>query len=292
MPDALNFKNVDKSYGSHAVFRGLNYCLQLGERVAFLGANGAGKSTFLGLAGGLLRPDKGEVNILSLDAGDFSLRHRVRFLTQDLVFPAQLTAREVLNISRIHFRASWPKRLIEELEIDVFLERRAGVLSGGEARRLALANALIGDPELILLDEPTSSLDLKGQRAMQGVLMEHLKRTGATLIFSSHRMSEVELLADRISVINHGRMLADGPTKSIRDQFGMSKVTFQTDRSITKLNSARSLRHSGQKYEVMGPDSDSILRELIESFPDARDFSVAHAPLEEIILHLWSKEGN
>lgn len=290
MSEALVFSKVEKGFGSVKVFNSLNFRVERGEIVAFLGANGAGKSTFLSLASGLLKPDAGEVRVLNSTAGSFPLKRRVRTLTQELAFPQQLTVKEIVSLAQSHFGASWPQTLLEALQLDSILDRRTGGLSGGESRRLGLAITLLGDPELILLDEPTSSLDLKGQRAIQEVLIEHLRRTGATLIFSSHRMSEVEKLADRITVINRGRILADGPTAEIRREFGMAKVHFVSELPIDKLESARALLQTNLRYEALGPDADAILRELILKHGKAREFSVQHAPLEEIILQLWSRE--
>lgn len=291
MLDAMKFDHVEKGYGDRKVFQNFSYSVRNGECVAFLGANGAGKSTFLNLASGLLRPDRGTVAIFGAIAGDFQLKHRIRFLPQELVFPPQLTVRELMDIACAHYRAEWPTKLLSETGVDELLSRRAGNLSGGEVRRIGLALSLVGDPELIMLDEPTSSLDLEGQKAIQEVLVSHLRRTGATMIFSSHRMSEVEVLGGRITVINRGRILADGPTDSIRRQFGMSKVSFSHETPIDSLATAKTLNKLEKFYEAIGPDSDSLLREVVSRFPKARDIAVQKAPLEDVIFHLWSKES-
>jgi ABC-2 type transport system ATP-binding protein len=210
---AIVVNDLSKAYGAHEAVRGLTFSVARGEVFGLLGPNGAGKTTTVEILEGHRRRDGGEVSVLGFDpAGrDAGLRSRVGIVLQSCGTYPHLTVRETLE----HFAAMYPApRGIEETialaGLEAAAERRARTLSGGQARRLDLALALVGDPELIFLDEPTTGFDPAARRAAWQVVRA-LRDLGKTVLLTTHYLDEAQALADRVAIVKDGRILAEGP---------------------------------------------------------------------------------
>lgn len=287
----LDFDNVVKLYGSCLALK--DFCLKVypGERVAILGCNGAGKSTFVGLASGAVSPTKGEVRVFGQKPMEFEVRSRRRVLPQELAFPTSLKVKEILTIVDSHYEGSNSIIAAEQIGLAPLLDRYTGALSGGERRKLAFLCALAGRPSLVILDEPTANVDLIGQGQMHAILKKSFSENDSALIFSSHQMSEVESLATRVVVLNLGEILFDGPLEKVKQLFYKKKVRFFSPLSQLDLPSLGPVKRLGDGlYECFGVDSDAILRELLQnSRLEASRFEVFESGLEESILRLWEE---
>ncbi len=207
----IRFEVFSKRYGAHLAVAGLTFATRAGEIVALLGPNGSGKTTSLKAAAGLVRPSSGAVRVGEddLPASDPAARRALSFLPQKVSFPEALTGREVVEFYR-RLRgvgAESAEAVLRVAALDGAARRAVGTYSGGMVQRLGLAVAALPDAPLLLLDEPTSSLDAQGLAAFHE-LAEARRRSGGTVVFSSHQLSDVERLADRVAILVAGRLVA------------------------------------------------------------------------------------
>ena len=215
MTPAIEVTGLSKAYGSLVALRGIDFSVARGEVYGLLGPNGAGKTTTVEVLEGYRRRDAGTVRVLGMDPAARELRTRVGIVLQSCGTYPHLTVRETVA----HWASFYPhpRELSEVLALaglDDCADRRARTLSGGQARRLDFALALVGDPELIFLDEPTTGFDPKARRAAWEVIRA-LKELGKTVVLTTHYLDEAQALADRVAILQGGRILAEGPPDSL-----------------------------------------------------------------------------
>ena len=213
VPDALNAAGLRKTYKAAIALDGVSLRVGAGELVGLLGPNGAGKSTLTKIACGLVRPTAGTVQVLGHPAGSTVARSRTGYLAELFRFPGWATANELLTLHQRLARsaggASERAKLLALVGLTEAAARRVETMSKGMQQRLGIAQALIGDPELVLLDEPTSALDPAGRRTVRE-LLEGLRGRGVAVLLNSHLLSEVELVCDRVVIVDRGRTIAEG----------------------------------------------------------------------------------
>ena len=162
-------------------------------------------------------------------------------------------------------------------------------LSGGEGRKVALVCALLGSPELVILDEPTANIDLHGRLIIEKVLHEYFEGTKRCLFFSSHQMDEVEKLADRVIVLKNGEILAQGSALEMRKKFGLKKVTFHSVANISDFKTPKRWEVVDDKFYLWGEDSDLMIKEVLNLDSNATHLNIESPHLDEILLKLWDK---
>jgi ABC-2 type transport system ATP-binding protein len=213
MADALKVTALSKTYGSATALAGVDLRVGEGELVGLLGPNGAGKSTLTKIACGLVRPTGGHVEVLGYACGSKAARSRTGYLAELFRFPGWATADEVLTLHQRLARSPGGvqerTRLLELVALSQAAGRRVEAMSKGMQQRLGIAQALIGDPRLVLLDEPTSALDPAGRRTVRE-LLDGLRGRGVAVLLNSHLLSEVELVCDRVVIVDRGRTIAEG----------------------------------------------------------------------------------
>ena len=227
---AVKVENLVKHYSGTVAVDGISFAVGRGVTAALLGGNGAGKTTTLSILLGLLLPTAGRVQVL----GEDMLRHRYRvlprmnFSSPFVDLPHRLTVRQNLLIcARLYglpSRGERIARLAEDLQIGEFLERPAGKLSAGQKTRVALAKALLNEPELLLLDEPTASLDPDTGDWVRSYLEDYRARTGATILMASHNMGEVERLCSDVMMLKAGRIVDRGSPEALIDRYGRTNL--------------------------------------------------------------------
>jgi len=214
MDAALHAVELRKSYKSIRALDGVDISVAPGELVGLLGPNGAGKSTLTKIACGLVRPSGGRIEVLGAAAGSRPARARTGYLAELFRFPGWMTADELLELhqrlTRSDAGAAERARLLELVGLQEATTRRVEAMSKGMQQRLGIAQALIGEPALVLLDEPTSALDPAGRRTVRE-LLEGLRGSGVAVLLNSHLLSEVELVCDRVVIVDRGRVVAEGP---------------------------------------------------------------------------------
>ena len=217
MYQALLVENLVKRYGEVLAVDGLSFSVERGEIYGLLGPNGAGKTTTLEIVEGLLRPDSGRVTVLGLDGATEgrAIKARTGVQLQSSSYYEYLTLAEILSLlGRFYSKRLPPSQLLELVGLAGKKDRRIRHLSGGEQQRFALAASLVNDPELVILDEPTTGLDPLSRRELWA-LVQQVRQRGATVIVTTHYLEEAEEMCDRVAIINHGRLLAEGPPREL-----------------------------------------------------------------------------
>jgi ABC-2 type transport system ATP-binding protein len=275
----IRIDSVRKQFGSSIALDGLSLEVRPGEVFGLLGPNGAGKSTTMALLTGLHRPDAGSVRVLGGDPRDAALRARIGLAPQSLALYEQLSARENLEFFARMFglRGERLKQRVDAVLDVVQLSDRqrdhAGTFSGGMQRRLNLAAAIVHEPELVLLDEPTAGVDPQSRNALFDNVLA-LKAAGRTVVYTTHYMEEVERLCDRVAIVDHGRVLAiDSVSGLLRSHGGTPALVVERD---------------GQSERIETADP---LAELNRIAANARidAFHVERPRLEQVFLHLTGR---
>ena len=231
MPDpVIRVENLVKRYGSTVAVDGIGFTVESGVTAALLGGNGAGKTTTLSILLGLLLPSSGTVHVFGEDV----LRHRYRvlprinFSSPYVDLPHRLTVRQNLSIyARLYGIQGRTERialLARDLQIEPLLDRPSGKLSSGQKTRVALAKALLNEPELLLLDEPTASLDPDTGDWVRGYLEDYRERTGATILLASHNMAEVERLCSAVMMMREGKIVDRGSPDVLILRYGRTNL--------------------------------------------------------------------
>lgn len=251
----LAVHNLRKTYKDVTAVDGLDLDVRPGECFGLLGPNGAGKTTTIEICEGLTSPDSGEVSVLGMDwsRDSTALRERLGVQLQDTQLSEKLTVLETLRLFRSFYQNG---RSVDEVIALVQLgekrNARVGTLSGGQKQRLALACAIVGDPDLLFLDEPTTGLDPQARRQVWDLITQ-LKETGRTIVLTTHYMEEAEQLSDRVAIIDHGRTIALGtPRELISSHCAEQVVFFALDNDSTELP-ASTLQAIGQKVRAVNP---------------------------------------
>jgi ABC-2 type transport system ATP-binding protein len=214
---ALLLGGLQKAFGDVRAVDGIDLEVAAGECFGLLGPNGAGKTTTIEICEGLTAPDKGTVKLLGMNWRDDAseLRQRIGIQLQETQFPDKLTVEETLRLFRSFYRRGISvEQSIRTAQLEEKRRARVGGLSGGQKQRLAMATALVGDPDLLFLDEPTTGLDPQARRHVWDVV-EGLKQAGRTIILTTHYMEEAERLCDRVAIMDHGRVIALGTPKEL-----------------------------------------------------------------------------
>ena len=287
----LEFNNVTKFYGKIQALKNVSLQVEPGERLAILGSNGAGKSTFMSLASGIRPHDSGNITLFGGEAGSKAAKQRMRILPQELSFPPQLKVEEILKLIAAHYDHFDFAKLVHDMRLESLLKRKTHQLSGGQRKRVGIVATLIGSPDLAMLDEPTANIDLTGRELVYEILQDYLRQEGKSLIFSSHQMQEVEYLADRIVVLRSGEVAASGSTEEIKAEYGLKKICFRSQLPDLNIPSARDLTRHGDMVTLLGRNSDQMLKEVIAKDPNANAISVSDSSLDEIFIKLWNAEN-
>ncbi len=222
----LLVRGLRKTYGDVVAVDGLDLEVRAGECFGLLGPNGAGKTSTIEVCEGLSPPDAGDVVVLGRrwGEGDRELRERLGISLQETQFSDKLTVGETVALFRSFYRrGAGPEAVIEMVQLGEKAAARVGRLSGGQKQRLALACALVGDPELLFLDEPTTGLDPQARRQLWE-LIERLRSEGRSILLTTHYMDEAERLCDRVAIVDHGRVIAEGTPRALIASLGAEHV--------------------------------------------------------------------
>ena len=224
---ALAIRGLRKSYGDVVAVAGIDLAVPSSQCFGILGPNGAGKTTTLEICEGLLEADSGVVEVLgrTWDRDADALRQRIGISLQETQLSDKLTVQETLSLFRSFFDAPLEVgAVLAQVKLDDKTKARVGALSGGQKQRLAVACALIGDPELLFLDEPTTGLDPVSRRQMWD-LIETFRAGGRSVVLTTHYMDEAERLCDRLAIVDHGRIIAQGTPHELIASLGTPVIT-------------------------------------------------------------------
>ena len=233
----IRVNDLKKYYGDVRAVDGVSFDVRPGEIFGLLGPNGAGKTTTVEILEGLREPDSGEVRVLGLDVAKDAdkLKPRIGVSLQTAAMYPKLTVVELIDLFRSFYPKSRPtEQLIESLGLGERKTAQSKDLSGGQRQRLAVALALVNDPELVFLDEPTTGLDPAARRALW-TLIEELKAAGTSVLLTTHYMEEAEILCDRLAIMDHGKVLEMGTVEQlVSNHFKERAVRFDTNEALDK----------------------------------------------------------
>src|SRR4051812_19859773 len=282
MPEpAIEVNELRKSYGPVEAVRGVSFAVERGEVFGLLGPNGAGKTSTVEILEGYRRPSAGEVRVLGRDPQqrERSLQERIGIVLQSCGFHPMITVREAVE----HFGKAYPaprdaRETIELVGLEEKADARTRELSGGQRRRLDLALALVGDPELIFLDEPTTGFDPAARRTAWGVI-RRLKELGKTVLLTTHYLDEAQSLSDRVAIIKEGAIVAEGPPAALGVGGSTYRVAYDDD---------------DRRVEIETEDPTELLHQLtsdaIARGDKLQGLTVSRPTLEEVYLELTAEQ--
>ncbi|GLX01860.1 ABC transporter ATP-binding protein [Microtetraspora sp. NBRC 16547] len=292
MENAASLANVTKTFGATRAVDGLTLSIPRGQTVALLGPNGAGKSTAIGMLLGLIPPDSGTAALFGGDPEQAVRRGRVGAMPQEGGIIARVTVRELLTFVSQTYREPLPlDRLLALAQLTALRDRRVDKLSGGQAQRVRFAMAIAGDPDLIVLDEPTAALDVEARRELWASMRGFAER-GRTILFSTHYLDEADEQSDRIIVINKGRLAADGTSAEIKRVVAMTtvRVTVSGEAAwLGRLPGVTGMEVHGDRASLRSTDPDATVVALAQAGA-VRDIEVTPADLEDAFVALTSTE--
>ncbi|MGD1217694.1 ATP-binding cassette domain-containing protein [Streptomyces krungchingensis] len=289
---AVSFTGAVKTFGDIRAVDGVNLTIARGETVALLGRNGAGKSTTISLLLGLNEPDEGTVTLFGGRPEESVRAGRVGAMLQDTRPVPRVTVRELVGFVAGRYPAPLPvDEALELAGIADLAARRVDRLSGGQAQRVRFAVALAGNPALIVLDEPTAALDVEARHAFWASMRGYARR-GHTVVFSTHYLEEADAHADRIVVIDHGRIVADGTGEQLKRSVGGNLVSFDLAGAGTEglalLPGVVSVEIRGDRARLRTDDSDATVIALAE-LGAIRGLEVVPASLDDAFMALTSQ---
>ncbi len=286
---AVRLAGLHKSFGDVHAVRGVDLTIAPGEVVAFLGPNGAGKSTTIDIVLGLGQPDAGTVSVFGTDPVTAVRSGRVGAMLQSGALLPDVTVKELVHtFAALHHHPLPVGEALRRAEIEDIAGTLTTKLSGGQAQRVRYALALVPDPDLLVLDEPTVAMDVEVRRAFWGSMRE-FTGSGRTVLFATHYLEEADDFADRVVVLAGGQIVADGTGAQIKATVTgrtISTVVAATSADLAGLPGVTGVESEGSRYLLRCNDSDAALRALLNQFPDARDIEIRAGNLEDAFLEL------
>jgi ABC-2 type transport system ATP-binding protein len=282
-----------KKYGAVTALTGIDFEVRPGEVVALLGPNGAGKTTVVQLLLGLIRPSAGEARLFGRDPRSTEARVRVGTMLQVSKVPETLKVREHVElISSYYPHPLSPREVMAAAGLEGLEDRLFGKLSGGQRQRVLFALALCGDPDLMFLDEPTVGLDVEARRALWAVI-EGKAAEGRSVLLTTHYLEEADALADRIVLLDKGRVIAEGTPAEIKARVVGRKIRCRTSLTLemaAAVPGVRSARRDGEVTELFTNEADRAVRELLQRDPGLSGLEIQGADLEEAFFALTGAE--
>ena len=297
---ALNCTGLVKRYGDLTAVDGLDLTVRRGECFGLLGPNGAGKTTTIEILEGLLAPDAGAVEVLGSRWGtdDDALRQRLGIHLQETQFDERLSVAETIGLFRSFYREGRTVAdVLETLGLEAKADTWVGKLSGGQRQRLAVGCALVGDPELLFLDEPTTGLDPQSRRQLWSVL-QRFRAAGGSLLLTTHYMDEAQVLCDRVAIVDGGRIIAEGTPRELIASLGAAHViefglpsgkdaglaAEDLGPRLAALPGVQSVGRDGDRWQLGAADLQETLPALMRSAEDAG------VPLDSVTTHAATLE--
>ena len=284
----LQAKNISKRYGNHLAVNNIHLQFEKGTFNAILGPNGAGKSTTISMVIGLKQPTQGEII--------YEPGTKIGVVFQTSVLDEMLTVRENLAIRARQYKELKPNRvsdLIGRLGLSAFQKQRYGTLSGGQKRRVDIARALLSQPDILFLDEPTTGLDIQTRKSIWDLLYQLQREEGMTVVLTTHYLDEADE-ADQIYIVDHGKVIAQGSALDIKSQYATNilKIRFKERQQIESLKSSgMSVEQQSQLEYVFQPESE---REAIDYLVQVRDklahFEFRPGTMDDAFIALTGRE--
>jgi ABC-2 type transport system ATP-binding protein len=282
-------EGASKRYGAVLALDQVSLDVQRGEVLAVLGPNGAGKTTAISLLLGLLQPDAGSAQVFGRQPRTLAARRRVGAMLQTSGVPDTLTVGELIALFRSYYPR--PRSVADTVAfagVADLLTRRYGKLSGGQQRRVQFALAICGNPEILFLDEPTTGLDIEA-RTLLWKTIRVLVAEGCAIVLTTHYLEEAESLADRVSVLARGRIVAAGSVQQIRARVAQRRIrciSRLAAETIARWPEVRSVARDGERIEIVTDAAETVVRQLLFEDSDLSELEVQRAGLAEAFVEI------
>jgi ABC-2 type transport system ATP-binding protein len=292
---AIELRNATKRFGTVTALSNVSVAVAPGETVAMLGPNGAGKTTAVSLMLGMRRPSDGTARIFGGDPRVPLTRLRIGAMLQESGSPAMLTVRESVELFRtLYHRPISADAAIEAAQLGEKANARVATLSGGQRQRLYFALAIVGDPDVLFLDEPTAALDVESRRSFWEQITK-LNERGKTILLTTHYLEEADALADRIIVINRGVIVAEGSPAEIKARASGKHVRFVADGMsrewLASLPGVQSVTLSGNQWTLYTMQPEAVLQAIFARNATISELEVQGVGLEEAVLSLTAAKA-
>jgi ABC-2 type transport system ATP-binding protein len=292
----IHLDSLTKSYGTVRAVNGIDLVIAPGETVALLGPNGAGKSTTIDMILGLAKPDSGTVRVFGQTPAAAIRAGAIGAMLQTGSLLRDLTVRELIAMmASLYPNPMAVDDVLSVTHIEDIADRRTQKLSGGQTQRVRAAIALVSNPDLLILDEPTVAMDVEVRREFW-TSMREFAAEGKTVVFATHYLEEADSYADRIVLMARGRIVADGPATEIKATVGLRTIKATLSHvSLTAMNALAGVQSAelrGDSVVLHCTDSDAAIRALLRDFPAASDIEIAGAGLEAAFLFLTGDENS
>src|SRR5437868_613404 len=302
MPAVIDCRDLRKTYdGKIEAVRGLNLEIQTGECFGLLGPNGAGKTTTIEILEGLLEPTSGQVTILgqTWKSHPRELRERIGISLQETRLSEKLTVRETVELFASFYRDPRPtNEVLESLQLEEKADSWVGKLSGGQRQRLAVATALVGSPKVLFLDEPTTGLDPQSRRQLWDIIRQ-FQKSGGTVLLTTHYMDEAERLCDRLAIVDHGQIIAEGTPADLIDRLGghhMVEIEINHSAPLDRWRSlpgVEAVRHEDGLVALTVREPHLTIPALLDAVSQQRSellhLSTRQASLEDVFVNLTGR---
>ncbi|MFD0896264.1 ABC transporter ATP-binding protein [Loigolactobacillus binensis] len=292
MKTLIQAQHLQFSYGTKLVLNNLNFTIYAGEIIGLIGENGAGKTTLLNILLGVYSAS-GKITLFEQRPGSKFVKARIGSMRQtDMVMQGVNVLELLTEVATCYSTPLTVDQLLNELQLTEIASKRLTNLSGGQLRRVTFAVALIGDPDLLFLDEPTVGMDVNARRVFWRRI-QLLKQQGKTIIITSHYLNEIQDVADRLLLMHAGHFIFQGTFSKLQKQNQRVTITFQTQIPVTRfktLPGVTDIRNANDQICIKSVDGDITLTALTTFLPQLRQITVTRESLEDIFIHLTNKE--
>lgn len=291
----LTAKSISKTYREKVAVNHIDLTVKEGQLIAFLGPNGAGKSTTINMLTGLIQTTSGEIRLAGLDPKQKEYHHKIGVVFQNSVLDGQLTVQQnIQNRARMYknIDLDFENQLIGDFGLTTILDQRYDTLSGGQRRRVDIARALVHQPDLLFLDEPSTGLDIQTRKVIWGTLEELRETRGLTIILTTHYLEEAEE-ADFVYVIDHGEVIAHDTVKQLKEDYAQNLLTIESedkDAVLAEIDSSWSVVQEKGSLLIKVPNEHDAISFLQRVEPLITHFEFRHGNMDDIFMALTGKE--
>ena len=288
MTQVLEINHLAKTFKDKVVLKDITFSVQSGEIIALLGENGAGKSTLINCMNYLIKKDSGDIKLFKEETISSQIRNRIGVMLQKNIVIPKLKVKEMLELSCSYYTNPVSfQQLVEWGQLDELLELEVSALSGGQQRRLSFSLALVGNPDLIFLDEPTANMDAKSRRKLWDTV-SHIQSIGKTIIVTSHHLEELESIATRILILQKGMIAFDGSICQLRDRLGQGFIEFDSSlmrEAFADISAVIRLERRGNHYVMTTKDINQVVKELVPLLDKITNLTIQQTSLETLFNH-------
>lgn len=284
----IEVRELKKSFKKLEVLKGVHFDIYEGEVIALVGENGAGKSTLIKILNNLFRKDSGHIQLFGLEPDAKDVRNRIGVMLQDNIVLHRINVKELLELAGSYYdHAVSSEEILKMMRIENLAEKRITEISGGQKRKVNFALSLVGNPDVVFLDEPTASMDVKARKDVWENV-SRLKKQGKTIIVTSHYLEELENIASRIMILQDGVIAFDGTLQELRKIRGEGTISFNTDLpedQFNQLDGLVSMHHQSDFYSLITQNVNSLLKQLIPYLDDLKNITIQQTTLNHLLAY-------